>query len=154
MTWSCDTKLGTAAPVLCFFPVRTINTRLLLTHAYAVFINISSVLYLHTYTERFFIGQSRLQNPSTLRLFPYVHPRDFAVSPSVYSARILEEFHLIHSLYTTIYHPPYSFITQSVDDGGNIPISIFRYVLLTIYGCLASLYIYIMYMTSWSQLNT
>lgn len=43
VSWSCDTKLGTAAPVLCFFPVRTINTRLLLTHAYAPFVDLAVI---------------------------------------------------------------------------------------------------------------
>ena len=122
---------------------------------YAISKNISSVLYSKHVSGTFHYRTiSGLHNPSQiLRCFVFFSWMCL-LTLIVYSARILEEFHLIHSLYTTIYHPPYSFITQSVDDGGNIPISIFRYVLLTTYGCLASLYIYIMYMTSWSQLNT
>ena len=51
VSWSCDTKLGTAAPVLCFFPVRTINTRLLLTHAYGPFQWLQNHVYAVSYVS-------------------------------------------------------------------------------------------------------
>ena len=96
VSWSCDTKLGTAAPVLCFFPVRTINTRLLLTQAYEPFPWLHNHIYAVSYV-------SLSDGPLEVSV-----PRPYGALFSslgcaystliIYSARILEEFHLIRLL--------------------------------------------------------
>ena len=99
VSWSCDTKLGTAAPVLCFLPVRTINTRLLLTQAYESFQWLQNHVYAVSYV-------SLSDGPLEVSV-----PRPYGALFSslgcaystliVYSARILEEFHLIRLRFIT-----------------------------------------------------
>jgi len=133
VTRSCDTELGTATPVLVGLSVRTINTPLRCLSAYGISRQEERVHYrTGPRAPKLIVG---------LRLFT-VHSA--LLLASVYSARILEEFHLIRY---KIYHPPNAplhrilFISEPSFDGlithSLYPSETGRWFHFTI-GCLAS----------------